>query len=99
MGKSEAKTWAKYVASKKKKAKTTFKSFKYSSLRTDARISSSSSWVNGAISHIFPLRHGGMGAQGRLRYKGDGGSNQAWRTAHHLFIKCNVPAPLLPQTP
>jgi len=61
----------------KKKAKTTFKSFKYNSLRTDARISSSSSWVNGAISHIFPLRHGGMGAQGRLRYKGDGGSNQA----------------------
>lgn len=71
MGKSEAKIWAKYVASKKKKrgkkAKTTFKSFKYSSLRTYARLSSSSSWVNGGISHIFPLRHGGMGAQGRLR--------------------------------
>lgn len=76
MGKSEAKTWVKYVASKKKKkrekkekkkSKTTFKSFKYSSLRTDARLSSSSSWVNGGISHIFPLRHGGMGAQGRLR--------------------------------
>lgn len=28
-----------------------------------ARFSSSSSWVNGSISHIFPLKHCGMGAR------------------------------------